>query len=318
MDVSMSWALPVKVDRLGAHLQAYVETLDTIITLRLCNRHGAGSGIFVQKLPVEIVQIIEKLIFREICKAKYPEWQVELHCFENECRPVDHLSREEQLDCYFGHDDYTADVCCDCQKEAGLPSHDEPDDEQLQKRLAKLDEQGHFDNYEWYDVHSERQGDWVTRVGNAKSIDGFFDEHDELLGKHFGVSVWTSHVRLDREKWRHNYDAAHTIVAYLTLPDPYQRELRWEMSEDDRECGPWTGCESGYGIPVKLIGHPTPASLQRFARAMNILDLKVFEHESQAGPPVGFRLKNAVIKEGPPKKKTWPKITLLQRSLPID
>jgi hypothetical protein len=65
------WALPVRIDILGAHLEAHVETLLTISALRLCNKFGSGPQCFVNKLPAELVSIIEDFVVEPVRKRAH-------------------------------------------------------------------------------------------------------------------------------------------------------------------------------------------------------------------------------------------------------
>ncbi|KAM0701675.1 hypothetical protein Q7P35_010584 [Cladosporium inversicolor] len=62
LTTTLTWALPVRVEQLGAHLEAYIATLPTITTLRLCNRFGASDDCHINRLPVELVKLIEEYI----------------------------------------------------------------------------------------------------------------------------------------------------------------------------------------------------------------------------------------------------------------
>lgn len=56
--------MPVRVEQLGAHLEAYIATLPIITTLRLCNRFGTGNNCHINRLPIELVKLIEEYIVR--------------------------------------------------------------------------------------------------------------------------------------------------------------------------------------------------------------------------------------------------------------
>lgn len=54
----ITWMQRVRPEVLGAHLEAYINLLPTITTLRLCNRFGQGEEAYIKRLPVELVSEI--------------------------------------------------------------------------------------------------------------------------------------------------------------------------------------------------------------------------------------------------------------------
>jgi len=60
MDLRLTYAMPVQVEKFGAHLEAYVATLSTITALRLCHRFGASPYAYINNLPVELLKQIEQ------------------------------------------------------------------------------------------------------------------------------------------------------------------------------------------------------------------------------------------------------------------
>nr|OQO24265.1 hypothetical protein B0A51_10125 [Rachicladosporium sp. CCFEE 5018] len=193
----------------------------------------------------------------------------------------------------------------------------EPDDQRLEYDFQYILRKDLLGDYDEDAIHEDWQQAWIDRVGNAASVDGFFDEHRDLLVKHFGVSVWTSHVQPNQRYWVKGNEGSQTTVTYLTLPQPRMRECRWADSENDCDCGNMPIVESGYGIPVELANTPTPASLKRFARALKILDLSVFVHATQRGQTLGCSHADEADTEHKSKTtNTWPKLMLLLRSVP--
>lgn len=63
--VEVAWAVPVKIEQLGAHLEAYTSLQTTLNALRLCNRFGSGTQATITKLPIELVQQIERHMIEE-------------------------------------------------------------------------------------------------------------------------------------------------------------------------------------------------------------------------------------------------------------
>lgn len=77
--------VPVPVARLGVHLQAYVDLLPVINTLRLCNRYGKGMQVAVTKLPVEIVTVIERYLIDDTRAQLRDVWEAAFRCWEHRC-----------------------------------------------------------------------------------------------------------------------------------------------------------------------------------------------------------------------------------------
>lgn len=86
------WAMPVNIAQLGAHLQAYIET--NVKTIRLCHRFGRGDDVHIQKLPVELLEmIIEKVQIPARLKA-FKRWNDHFLCFQRRCDPKSHSPDE--------------------------------------------------------------------------------------------------------------------------------------------------------------------------------------------------------------------------------
>lgn len=95
------WAVPVRPDRLGADLEAYVNTLPAIHTLRLCNRFGIGAAI--NKLPTELVNQIQDHIIKSAREEALREWSEQFQCWEVQCRGVNgNFTREELSELHRG------------------------------------------------------------------------------------------------------------------------------------------------------------------------------------------------------------------------
>lgn len=93
------WAVQVRADELGAHLVAYASTLLAINALRLCNRFGTGRACHVNKLPTELITIIEENLVQAAREEALQTWSKLLQCWEDKCyRIADHYTREEEIE----------------------------------------------------------------------------------------------------------------------------------------------------------------------------------------------------------------------------
>lgn len=97
----LTQAVPIRADLLGARLAAYVLLLPTITALRLCNRFGKGPQATVAKLPVELLNEIEKYLIEDKRAQLYEEWFSQFKCYETQCSPADHFDKEQCADIFF-------------------------------------------------------------------------------------------------------------------------------------------------------------------------------------------------------------------------
>lgn len=111
----ITWAVPVRPDILCQNLQAYKTALPVLNALRLCHRFGQGPDVHVTKLPVEIEQAIEDIIFNANL-SRLPFADAFEH-FESRCMPVDHLD-DEYGELYFDvRDEIHEKLCEKCKAE---------------------------------------------------------------------------------------------------------------------------------------------------------------------------------------------------------
>lgn len=66
-------------------LAAYVRTLDITTALRLCNRYGRGTGCHVNKLPTELIELIEAHVHIAMRQDAFVEWKQQKRCAEGKC-----------------------------------------------------------------------------------------------------------------------------------------------------------------------------------------------------------------------------------------
>lgn len=301
VDATLAWAQPVKVEVLGAHLQAYIDLLPTINTLRLCNRFGQGPNAYISKLPLELVQKVEKYLVEGERQERLVEWNRVKKCFECTCDDTDHFTEEEIHRIFDHHYD-----CC--WNDDGLS------DGWKQGRFSEL-----VDFDQWYDIHCKRRNDWAHKVSRPSSQQhGFFSESQDIMYKHFGLNVWTSVVRLEEQNYVIECDATETTIGYLTLPPRSSASEDWSLSMSELECGDWK-LETGCGMVIENTAQPSKQSLKRFPRAMKILGLETCLDEDKhvhvldaSEMPAGADTKKR--KEDDHKAQIWPRLMLLVRS----
>lgn len=333
LDIMLTYAVPVKVELLGAHLEAHLKTWPTIEILRLCNRFGKGPATAVQRLPVELLQHIESFLVADARAEVAPEWQTDFQCFEQTCRDIDHLDRAQKQEYY--------DLYLKEQKEMSPDSSHEDVPLTAEELERVVDEECCIEYDDIATAHYHRTNSWLRRVGGPSSeFPSFFANHTDMLQRHFGLEVWASTVRNGDDNGERD-DPAETTVAYLILPRSRTRS-EWWQPDADRVWRSAAQGETGYGVPVTDLHEPSENSLRRFQRALRILGLEVWVSRSQKGKTLGMPLpsqmctdkasaadtedrakdkKGGLVEATGPKKKgayhasSWPQLTLLMRGL---
>lgn len=301
----------MRIDKLGAHLEAYIETLPTVLALRLCGRFGTGPQCHVNKLRVELISAIETFVIEPARVEALENWSSDYKCFELKCDRVDdHYTHEEQHEMYHR---VTLTGCfgnnrCPFERKSGPETAKD-----TRKALMTYAE----DLWFWEDSHDTKTRSWMKRVDMERPT-CIFNEHRELARKQFGVDVWTSNVRLPplsstsvADEWKRP-DTQNTSVAYMILPGNVSSHEDWLSGVYDHG-----HLQSGCAMPVKMGTVPTEESLRRFPRALNILGLNVFIHPTQKGtvisPPADVQPSGiADGVDGP--AADWPQLTLLTRN----
>ncbi|KAI9876642.1 MAG: hypothetical protein M1830_006042 [Pleopsidium flavum] len=242
---TLAWGMPVKADILGAHLAAYLECKPVVQTLRLCHRFGKGPQAFITNLPLEIVDLVEGMLFDESRKTHRMEWGKEFRCYEDMCAPVEHYT-EDRLE------ELRQDMAlsgCDCGGEC-LDGHEERFDEML----GDLEER--------YEVHFSRFHLWEERVERS----GDFKMFNDLLKADFGLEASLSNHFLD--------DFVKTTICHLILPT--------RSIVEDKFVGE-QGFDTTSSFIISP-AHCTPRSRKekaRFKRTLKTLHLASYVHPTQ-------------------------------------
>ncbi|KAK5723808.1 hypothetical protein LTR15_005508 [Elasticomyces elasticus] len=263
LDMLLTWVMRVETFMLGARLEAYINLLPTLHTLRLCNRFGTGDNAHIKRLPVEIVAEIESyLIERERYNAE-PEWFSHHFCFAGLCEPLDHYYGDAELVSLHSH---YIEKCGIEGVEKAVGQLDEEQRAKLNQLLVDdytLREEiiPGIDN--WRMHHDWAKSEWTDLVGEPGGSDrGFFTKNAELMRTHFGLNAWLSHKPALAENECHAGDASLDTVAYLTLPTT---AATTKMPT-----------ENMYELAVSPPEQPSEKSLARFVRALKILDLEAW------------------------------------------
>lgn len=272
IDATVAWAVPVEVEVLGAHLEAYVNLQPTINTLRMCHRFGKGDQAAITRLPVELLSEVEDILIEEERRKRREEWETDFRCFQLHCEPGDHYSLCEL-------EDLTRDIERDVRRACGgkclsQKDHNEWVKEQLWDFMGE-----HF-----HDAHWNRHERWRDRVGAPGSpMQIFLTMQANYFEQQFGLAIWTSHVPIDGPRFHCLGDdlEVKTTVAYLKLPSHQQRFAHRRPLQEDPYGAPEEGMEMGYGVRFQEAKALTESDFRRFKRAMDILSLQPRVHESQ-------------------------------------
>ena len=94
-DITLAWAVSVDYAKLGARLEAYVETKAQITTLKACVASSCSTHPSISKLPPEIVTAIANALKDIVYVPKIKRWLRAQKCVHNECERVDHFTKQE-------------------------------------------------------------------------------------------------------------------------------------------------------------------------------------------------------------------------------
>ncbi|KAI7215306.1 hypothetical protein KC333_g5531 [Hortaea werneckii] len=272
IDATIAWAVPVQVEVLGAHLEAYVNLQPTINTLRLCHRFGKGDQAAITKLPVELLSEVEDILMAEERRKTREEWETDFRCFQLHCEPYEHFDAGE-----------IKEVKRKLKREAlrtwasGC---------EWKKAYKDFLEQDLYDYIEenFQDAHWDRHNRWRVRVGAPGSpMHIFLNLQANYFEQQFGLAIWTSHVSVNPPDWNcfgHDTEG-QTTVAYLILPSQQQRFAHSRPHNEHSYGFPEGDVEMGYGVRFQAAKALTESDVRRFKRAMDILSLQPRVHESQ-------------------------------------
>ena len=266
------YALPVCAEALAAQVKAQIDARPTLHALRLCNRFGHGR---FSDFPVELVQMIEGFIIKEVHEEVTKELKVASRCFKNKCSILDHTDRSTLLEIY-------AECATTFLPRDFVYFPDDPDDEQLVDALE--------DSYEALGGHEEVEAHQTNRSNWAELVGGIFSQSNRReFQKCFGLDIWSSFVSLpdDGMGFSDEIGFPQATIAYLTLPDSVERRHKWswnlreQMQFDTFYEYPSTHGQNGFGMAVNINRRPSAEELSRFPQALKVLKLNVFVHSSQ-------------------------------------
>jgi len=305
----------VRVDQLGAHLESYIATLPTITALRLCNRFGTGDNCHVNRLPIELVKLIEEHVVEPEREKTLTSWSRQQRCYEGKCGLFDHYSETQEEVYQIYHD-----LCgCKDDKDCGVEEHffcghrkcegsqcpawkfKYGSDHAVLEYLCRVDALP-----EYTEVCSDQQEEWRRKIGTSTvNSDGIFKEQEELLLAHFGIIVWLGRFSIPEDVYsRHRLCSCSPVTtAHLALPGSSTRHEDWCPQETER---------ADFDIPLKIGPLLTAQSLSRFPRALKLLGLQAWQHPSRkAKPALSPPSEGAAVSAADDEAVLQPQLTLL-------
>ncbi|SMY22319.1 unnamed protein product [Zymoseptoria tritici ST99CH_1A5] len=298
--IQLSWAVPVDILKLGAHLEAYTNLRPTLQILHLCKRSAK------QKLPVDILDIVAALLIDEERERCLSEWSQPLKCWEERCCQADHFAGEIRAK-------IEADPDFEVMKPYMLRSwniHDVEITGRSPKEAASLASKIQTERQKCRDIHHENVRSWHAKVNRLSAgPEGQRDDMSDVLSTVFGLEACCHHERLKVRRvnpWagrQHSQsfldghasfiNMCPTTTAYLRLPGLLENIQRTD--ETPIAARPPTNRDDqtaiGWSTRPDNAQKPSSRSLSRFTRAMKILKLL----------PV-----RRVVKEHHPKEEGYP------------
>lgn len=92
--LAVTWATPVDTATVGAQLEAYIETKETIAIFQQCVQ-SAPTDSAVAQLPPELIKYVANHFQSSIFQDKLAGWEREIECCSGICDPIDHFDPDE-------------------------------------------------------------------------------------------------------------------------------------------------------------------------------------------------------------------------------
>ena len=237
----------VSVEEFIPSLSGYVRSLDITTSLRLCNRYGRGSSCYVNKLPTELIDLIEGHVHIATRQRALVEWEQQKQCAEGKC-------------------------ACDYDEHWPVDRKELHRSLLLKDRTAKrpIDEVEDDRNLHYANIR-----DFSLRTRGFRAL----DSDARLVKKYFGLDIWTPIM--------HSYDVHPGDVRLrplLSRPGPpgMQSQLFFMLPGFLRRA-----CGSEYQRPTSFstmdrefaaASGPDRGMMRRFLRVFRMLGLLPDDH----------------------------------------
>lgn len=251
--------MPIRVEDFLASLSGHIQALPAIAALRLCNVFGKGDACFLNRLPTELVDLIEVYVHIASRETAYAEWKQQKQCAWDKC---------------------TCD-CPQCQHQASRKSNASLTAQGARKNpgiLALTAGARGFTRGVMPHVcpHQTNLHDFSLRTRDFRSVDA----DAKLVKRHFGLDVWTS--------VKHSYDIHPDDVWLRPLPmhlPAFDKSFRQDGDQHGRQLflmlpGSITSIQASFDsdklLKKKFMKEPCPDGkmIRRFLRACRLLGLR--------------------------------------------
>jgi len=95
--ITVTWAVPLEAQLLGARLEAYVESKAAIRTFRLCIQY-AHANQALAKVPVEVVEMVVSQIQENTFDWRKKWWQDAIRCCSIACSCGHNKEHDKRVD----------------------------------------------------------------------------------------------------------------------------------------------------------------------------------------------------------------------------
>ncbi|KAI6822601.1 hypothetical protein KC340_g12133 [Hortaea werneckii] len=311
LDAGLAWAVPVRPDTLGAHLEAYAAGLPAITALRLCHQFGTGPEAHITRLPRELVLLIEEHVHAANWHLRSKpdcEWRSSFTCFQSRCEPREHKgdwsAYSAVVDSYMRECDHcTKNTMYDnkcpyrCPDELNRFCPACAEDKSPEachatcrgRRESELNQVLSNHAATFFEQHEMNKRTWMDKIRQGPA--SRFAKYDRILLQHFGLEAFFASTKIDYEnrswprdfqyRW-HAPSDVRTTICYLTLPRVGGPSGRFANSCTDEDKGR-VFVEAAQALPVDLTSTAAPVAnmRRRFTAAMKALALTPSVHPSQ-------------------------------------
>ncbi|RMX99084.1 hypothetical protein D0867_12225 [Hortaea werneckii] len=322
LDAGLAWAVPVRPDTLGAHLEAYAVGVPAITALRLCHRFGTGPAAHITRLPRELVFLIEEYVHAANWHLRSKpdcEWRSSFTCFQARCEPrkhegdwsaysamvdsyvreCDHCTKNTMYDnnCPYLCPDEHNRLCPACAEDKGPEACYGTCRVRWESELNRV----LWNDAAFFEQHEMNKRTWMDKIRQCPA--SRFAKYDRLLLQHFGLEAFFASTKIDRQnlKWPRDFQYRwhapsdlRTTICYLTLPRAGGPSGMFANGSTEEKQGRVL-VEAAQALLVDLASTAAPIAnmRRRFTFAMKTLALTPSVHPSQkhASPVSANKLK---------------------------
>lgn len=303
-----SRVLPVNPCKLLGNLAALDMILPVLQPLRLCHAFGRGPDVHITKLPIELIRDIEQHAYdRKLDSHEFNVggcWDSYFKCFQGQCQPHNHVNLfndhlwDWKSDLWNGEMMTPCDKCEKCEDSWEACASCQEDFDFLCDEETVAKDRGWITRHDvnsckWADLidsfaeENFRDDGYIQRwpLWDEPAEPSFYGDPLELLRKRFGLDAqffvamkghgadvkWPEHKNHD---WYED-DGLQTTICLLKLPKPDDRTMMTRSMKGKARTEQTPTSQRAMLLSPEAIA-------RRFQRALNMLRIQPFVHESQA------------------------------------